>query len=454
LILEDIRHCLDFDGTTVAADWIRDLESSDSRLHKERVIEKAVMASQLGSASAQCFLFNCYLALNPFYVYNVKKVPESQGITGAENPWTQFWALLESLRTRSVTGGRAREAIEAMMQRFDSEEWNGLARRVMIKDLRCGVSEKTINKVCGHTDWAIPTFSCQLAKDSSDRAQDMRGAKRLEAKLDGVRVIAILSGAGVYLYSRSGRVFENFPDIEREIFENQRWICDTLGQRNLVLDGEIVGESFQQLMKQAHRKSDVQTGGMRYHVFDWIPLEDFEQGSWDRKQHLRLEALSRLSTHLQERTQNLRIMPGMTVDLDTESGRDAMQQFAQDSVGQGFEGILIKDINAPYECKRTTAWLKYKPVHDYDLTVVAVEEGTGKNKGKMGALVCEGRDQDKFIQVNVGSGFSDEQRRDYWDNRARVIGQTAVILCDAITQNQDGAYSLRFPRFKTFRDDK
>jgi DNA ligase-1 len=105
-------------------------------------------------------------------------------------------------------------------------------------------------------------------------------------------------------------------------------------------------------------------------------------------------------------------------------------------------------------CKRSDRWLKYKPVHDYDLTVIAVEEGTGKNTGRMGALVCEGVDQDKLIRVNVGSGFSDTQRQDYWDNRNKVVGQTAVILCDAITQNQDGGYSLRFPRFKTFRDDK
>jgi DNA ligase-1 len=131
-----------------------------------------------------------------------------------------------------------------------------------------------------------------------------------------------------------------------------------------------------------------------------------------------------------------------------------MRQFADASVKQGYEGIMIKSVDAPYECKRSSFWMKYKPVHDYDLTVIAVEEGTGKNTGRMGALVCEGQDQDKFIRVNVGSGFSDVERQDYWDNREKVIGQTVVILCDAITQNQDSGYSLRFPRFKTFRDDK
>jgi len=148
------------------------------------------------------------------------------------------------------------------------------------------------------------------------------------------------------------------------------------------------------------------------------------------------------------------IMPGMTVDLDTAEGHDIMRRFADAAVAQGYEGILIKDVDAPYECKRSGFWLKYKPVHDYDLVVVEIEEGTGKNAGRMGALVCEGVDQGRRICVNVGSGFTDEQRKEFWHNKHSVIGQTAVVLCDAITQNQNGSYSLRFPRFKTFRDDK
>ena len=64
-----------FDEIKVAADWIRDLESSDSRLHKESVIEKALMASKLGSSNAQCFLFNCYQAYNPFMSLVLKKFP-------------------------------------------------------------------------------------------------------------------------------------------------------------------------------------------------------------------------------------------------------------------------------------------------------------------------------------------------------------------------------------------
>ena len=112
---------------------------------------------------------------------------------------------------------------------------------------------------------------------------------------------------------------------------------------------------------------------------------------------------------------------------------------------------MIKDPEAGYECKRSVAWLKLKPFIEVSLTVTAVEEGTGKNVGKLGALVCEGVDDGKAIRVNVGSGLTDEQRIVYWDNADSIIGDIAEVRADAITQNQDGTYSLRFPRFKGFR---
>ena len=131
-----------------------------------------------------------------------------------------------------------------------------------------------------------------------------------------------------------------------------------------------------------------------------------------------------------------------------------MNRYAKDCVDEGYEGIMIKNLSAPYECKRNTFWLKWKPVHDYDLKVIDIEEGTGKNVDKMGALVCEGIDNDKFIRVNVGSGFSDDERTEYWNNKDDVIGRSVVILADSISKNQNDGYSLRFPRFKCFRYDK
>ena len=73
------------------------------------------------------------------------------------------------------------------------------------------------------------------------------------------------------------------------------------------------------------------------------------------------------------------------------------------------------------------------------------------NKGKLGAVACEGVDDGRKFRVNVGSGFSDANRDSFWTLRSDVIGQLVEGRADVATQNQDGAYSLRLPRFKTFR---
>jgi DNA ligase-1 len=446
-------HDIDFDNNefwkhVVVADWVRDLESSDSRLHKERVIEKALMASKLGSAGAQGFLFNCYLAYNPFYVYNVRQVPETEGLTGQPNPWPIFWGLCEDLRTRGVTGHAARDRIEQVSELFDSEQWNGMCRRVLIKDLRCGISEKTLNKVLGKTSWKIPTFTCQLAQDSTDRPAKMKGIKRLEVKLDGVRVLAVVQGASVTLYSRNGKPFENFPHVAEAIAANRKLI-GAFGGR-YVLDGEIVGASFQQLMRQAQRKTNAETTDMVYHVFDIIPLDSFQEGHYNAQQSKRLDILTGSRARF-DATDCLRLMDGITVDLDTAEGHDIMNRYAQDAVANGFEGIMIKDLGAPYECKRSSFWMKWKPTITVDLNIVGFEEGTGRNAGRLGAIICEGVDDDRRICVNVGSGFSDTLRDEYWASRNELLGDVVEVEADAVTQNQDGSYSLRFPRFVRFR---
>ena len=441
-----------FNRIKVAADWIRDLESSDSRLHKESVIEKALMAAKLGSANAQCFLFNCYQAYNPYYVFGVKKVPETEGLENRPNPWPKFWAMLEGLRFRTLTGHNAKTAIEFMSEQFDTVEWNNLCRRVIIKDLRCGITEKTLNKVLGNTEWKIPVFTCQLATDSEKHVAKMTGIKRLEQKLDGVRVLAVMTKTTVNLYSRNGKPFDNFPHIVESLDDIKNKFAGLFRSypHGFVLDGEIVGESFQALMKQAQRKTDVKTDGMTYSVFDIVPLADFERGFWNAQQHKRLRLLEEHRAVF-EMTDCVRIMNGINVDLDLAQGHDQLRRYAEDAVAAGFEGIMIKDLDAPYECKRSTFWMKWKPVITVDLNIVGFEEGTGRNHGRLGAIICEGVDNDRTISVNVGSGLSDANRDEYWSARDDLLGRVVEVAADAVTQNQDGSYSLRFPRFVRFR---
>ena len=143
------------------------------------------------------------------------------------------------------------------------------------------------------------------------------------------------------------------------------------------------------------------------------------------------------------------------MDLDFEEGNKSFEKFNSNSVINGFEGIMIKDPESLYECKRSTSWLKSKPFIEVSLEVKNYEEGTGRNKGKLGAIIAEGEDMGKFFKLNIGSGFSDKQRSEFWLSRDKLIGQIIEVRADSISKSQDGdKWSLRFPRFKSFRGFK
>jgi DNA ligase-1 len=413
---------------------IQELEADNSRLAKEAIIEREKDNAEL--------LEGFHMALSPYITYGVKKVPKFSGPDGQGLPWAAFKELCNLLATRQLTGDDARSAIELALSASTEAQWNDWYRRILIKDLRCGVSEKTVNKI---VKGAIPVFECMLAHDGANHEKKIKGVKLLEPKLDGVRCITVLNyeTRTVVQYTRNGKVLENFSHIADALLAN----IDDFG-RSFVFDGEVVSSSFQTLMKQVHRKDDVQATDARLMLFDVLPLSEFQKGKSVMGQRRR-SALLKTFKPFFDKCGNVDVIEQTEVDLDGFVGEMQFKQFNKDAIEAGFEGIMIKDPDAVYECKRSVSWLKQKPFIEVSLTVLETEEGTGRNVGKMGALVCEGTEDGKLIKVNVGSGFTDEDRDDFWN--CRVDGQVVEVRADAITQNQDGTYSLRFPRFLRFR---
>jgi len=425
---------------TQPQDIISQLEADNSRLGKEAII-KAAHESNLPE-----FFEGVTMALDPLVTFGVKQVPERKNLEPGQGlVWETFVELAMRLAGRDLTGHAARDAIELAMSVATDEQWNGWYRRILIKDLRCGVSEKTVNKVVPGT---VPVFTCALAHDSAKHEKKMVGKKQIEIKLDGVRVITTIRGNKVEMFSRNGKQFHNFGHIIAEIEEVLK---EHPAPYPLMLDGEVMSANFQDLMKQVHRKDNVEANDAVLHLFDLAPLGCFRNGLWDKPQSERSEFVKAWVAEHSSVLKHVQALDWETVDLDTTEGQKRFVDLNKAAVDGGYEGVMIKDPDAPYECKRTHAWLKAKPFIEVTLEVKEIEEGTGRNEGRLGAFVCSGTDDGKDIRVNVGSGFSDANRDDFWNHRDSIIGNLVEVRADAITQNQDGTYSLRFPRFKTFR---
>lgn len=428
---------------------IHALETHNSRLDKEAIIEAEALAGN------DEFFEGVRLALDPMITFGVKKIPKHSGPDGQGLSWTAFRALADNLAKRELTGDAAKTAIELCLTCAKQSEWNDWYMRILAKDLRCGFSEATVNKVINKLkpvkalkpQYLIPVFECQLAHDSANHESKVCGKKLIEVKLDGVRILTIVYPDGqVNQYSRNGKELVNFGHIKKQ-FEQ----VATGLQEPWVFDGEIMSSSFQDLMKQVHRKSAVAADDAVLNLFDCIPLVHFKAGKWNAKQTFRTEHVTKFVEHHQDTLTHVRVLAQELIDLDTDAGKLRFKEINAAAIANGYEGIMIKDPDAGYECKRSVSWLKLKPFIEVSLTVVGTEEGTGKNEGRLGALIVEGVDDGKTIRTNVGSGLTDDQRAEFWKSKDNCVGMVAEVRADAVTQNQDGSYSLRFPRFLRFR---
>jgi DNA ligase-1 len=414
---------------------IQELEADNSRLKKEAIIRRESDAENIR------FFNGVGSALDGFRTFGVQKVPVSKK-DGTGITQTEFDDVLRRLEDRTLTGNAMKDVIQDLCDRSNMEQWNDWYRRILIKDLRCGVTHKTINK---HSTMKVPVFECMLADDSKKHEKKMTGEVYVEPKLDGVRVITIcdVDKDEVKMFSRNGKELANFPKIVEQ-FDS---MLDQMSE-SMVFDGEIMSDDFQTLMREIHRKGGAKTNDAVLNLFDCMPLEYFKEGSYPYALNTRKELLQSF-----QYGPNISIVEFVAMDLDDDDGQKQFADYNRLCIDKGFEGIMVKPITGIYECKRSSLWLKVKPFIEVSLTVKDVEEGTGRNVGKLGALVVEGTDMDKFIKTNVGSGLTDADRDTFWKAKDKLIGQIVEVRADAITQNQDtdNEWSLRFPRFLRFR---
>ncbi len=425
---------------------IQKLQSSNSRLFKEDVLLNEMKKDN------DSFFEGLTLAYNRLLTFGVKKVPVALD-DGPGIDWIEFKQLANKLLKREITGHAARDEIHDLMEKSKKDEWNFFFKRILQKDMRCGLSEKTINNVAkknNYHNFLIPVFSCQLAQDCELHKKKLIGKKYIEIKLDGIRAVTIIYPSKIIdIFSRNGKELNNFDHLKDEIF---KYFDFSSLKKPIVLDGEIVSKNFQELMKQIHRKNSSQNTDASLFLFDTLPLENFKNGIYESSLQKRISDLQLIYQNYLNKSEKIKLINSKLIDLGTFQGKEEFKKFNKLSIIKGYEGIMIKDPTSFYECKRSTSWLKSKPFIEISLEVKNYEEGTGRNKGKLGAIIAEGEDNGKFFKLNIGSGFTDLQRQDFWNNKEKLVGQIVEVRADSISKSQDGdSWSLRFPRFKTFR---
>jgi DNA ligase 1 len=193
--------------------------------------------------------------------------------------------------------------------------------------MRCGTSDSTVNK---HADkkYHVPVFSCQLAHDGANHESKVAGEKLIEVKLDGVRVITIVYPNGqVDQYSRNGKELVNFPHVKQQLAKHAALFAEPM-----VLDGEIMSASFQDLMKQVHRKSDVKANDAMLNLFDMLTLREFQAGAGEHRQIDRSTTLRAWYDSIEAHMPDVTVVGQELVDLDTTAGAARFAQINTDAV--------------------------------------------------------------------------------------------------------------------------
>ena len=419
--------------------FINEMNDSSSGNHKIATIKKYADNSEENEDRE--FLQNIFhYTYNPYFKYNVtsKNCKKNSDLLGHPNTYGSIFTLLDDLRNRVCTGHTAIANVNRFI--LENIQYETLIYNIIDRDLKMGANTTSINKAV-HPD-LIPTFKVALANPYNVKRVDFQSGDWYGSrKLDGVRCICRKEMNTVTFYSRSGKEFLTLDNLANEISK--------IGG-DFILDGEICmvdkdgNEDFQGIMKQI-RKKDHQIDNPKFFVFDYLTLEEFDNKVGTTPLTLRL----RNGYHNLPNDVNYDMLEFLPQEqLTTEEQFTEMAKAAEEA---GFEGIMVRK-NVGYEGKRSHNLLKVKKFHDAEYTVLGTtnafirwtENGKQVERECLSNITIE----HKGCKVNVGSGFSKEQREMYFKSPQDIIGKTVTIQYFEESENQNGGFSLRFPVLK------
>lgn len=385
-----------------------------------------------------------YYALNPVLTYNVseKTLRKFVGTPPADEKaklvfFGDIFECCEYLsRLRGVDDATLRQ-VQLLLYRSEPDA-RELFVKLLAKTLRLGVTAKTVNKIIPHL---IPEWEVQQAYPI-DKYPVANGTEFwLTQKLNGVRA-TLYNGQ---LIARSGVPFKGLDHILKEL----RWAnC-----AHIALDGELTladthglrdNEAFREATGILNSDDEHKTG-ICFTIFDAIPYADFDSANPKVSYSHRRTILNKIEETVSN-SECVRVLPVLYHGKDLRKIDELLEQMIQEDK----EGLML-NTDVPYKRIRHKGILKIKRFYTMDLPITGVEEGSGRLTGRLGAFVLDY----KGNEVKVGSGFTDEQRRGYWDMRNSLIGQLCEVKYKEISYDKNtGLESLQFPVFVQLRADK
>lgn len=272
-----------------------------------------------------------------------------------------------------------------------------------------------------------------LAKEYNEHAGKVKFPCYLQPKLDGHRCIAVVADRKCTLWSRTRKEITGVPHINRVVEK----LAQASQYPNIILDGELYEHDYRNKFEEltSFIRQDTPKPGhevVQYWVFDLVQTWAQTTGGPNK------------STDFKSRSSQLRVITefAKTPEIVLVESLTANNVFDIDRIldrylAEGFEGVIVRNADAPYEGKRTHNLLKLKKMQDAEFRVVNVEDGRGKMKG-LGIFVCETADGKEFRVKMKGELKS---LREYFDNQNDYIGRMLTVQFQGYTD--DG--SLRFP---------
>ena len=391
---------------------------------------------------------------DPMITFGVtaREIDKETGNCLVDTTSTNLMLLLDRLAKRELTGNTAIAACQffgiASTAAYGDKGIAELIRAIFDKDLKLGIDTKTVNKVI---PGLIATFDVALAFDIQKSPTYLKRVATenylITRKLDGVRCLAVVKNNDIKFYSRLGHEYTSLSVLHGAL--SMILPRDWEG----VLDGELCviddndNENFILAVSEVRRKNE-QMQRPHYKVFDCLTLDEFYGKKASANYSVRLEKARELLGRLKTPFASV-----LTAVRYTPSNFIRANAIVAD---RGYEGLILRS-DTPYRSGRTSDLLKVKKFMDGEYQIEDILRTTKLMKGLsglmepvecMGAVVI----RHKGNPVDVGSGFSDAQRIDIWNNQDKFLGRVITVKYFDEIEDKDGKVHLRFPIFKGFRD--